>query len=1364
MKKLITKLKAKKGRSSVIWLLLLVMGLLPMTGLSQAITSPDPYCRPTYQFQNGPCDNSWGFRLQRVQLANLDYWEPNCLTSVTTTYRFFKPPVADRATLIPGNNYVVNVTTGTGNINTQHSVGVWIDLNNNGVFDASEFLSTGNNLGQATAPAVFSRNLSIPCGTPSGTFRMRVSMNYGGSFTAGAPCAVHNYGETWDFEVEIPELAKIPTPDFTFPANVYVGNPFTVINTTIGRAGNFEWDLDLDGYERKTIDYPLVFNVSGTRFLKLRITGCGEADSVVKAINVQNPTVAPRADFYVNRTVVEEFDEIVLSDLSAFGPSNWFWEIFDPLDNFGFSSQNSNSNGTAVGFGGRKNRHMFEMNDMGFFNVRLTATNAIGSNARLKQNYIEVVPFSEFRLGNGPTETELGKGTIFDKDGPDALYRTGRNGDPAVNRLRITPCGAITITMRIERLKLASADHNFKVWDGPNPAFGKPLHPPGGFTSLNTTTPFEIVATSGAFYMELDTEKGTARDSGLIAYFETDYGVTGPPAPSIGIGDGQLVAYTGAITTIRSTSKNIFGIPKFSWEVDFNPVSPINLIDEGKGFVHVFNTAGTYEVCMEIETCSGDAFYCDDITVVDPTSPTEVDFVSNKIRPDAFEPLIITSKTDKANRFKWDFDPPGRFNFQVPFNANSREIRGSFTEPGAYTVTLTAWNNRDSALTGASVTKTDYIVVVDYCKPSAQIVSGDVGLRNVRLTRTNDGSIVLNQNTTTGLVAYESFTGIGDDINMMVGATYNITLSRASNADPVSHAVFIDYNGDGRFSNDERVLRVIGTNSITTSATFKVPDIDASYTLDPVIMRVVTSYQSEEPSACGPLLVGEYEDYLVQLNPYPFGPTLVLNGSDTMRVEQGGMFNDPGALAMDMLEGNISNRIVQETDLDVSQTGIYFIRYCVSNASGLTAPCVTRTVIVTVDLTPPVLTLSGANPDTIDVLSGTYVDPGYAAFDAVDGDVTATVVVSSNLNENVLGTYTISYTALDLQDNEVTKTRTVVVVDRMAPVINFVGTDKIELGNFWFDQTSVTDNYWPVNQINFTKSYGFNGPVRWDSKGNYTVHYRAEDGSGNVTTATRNYTVDDFTPPQVNLRTSDTVIHDVNTKYTSVQPIISDNMYASNELVVDYTTNLNQNVIGLYVETYRVTDGSGNTTAKSRWIRVIDRIAPVLSAPSFCTKVGFDFNPLNTLTVSDNYYSTEVLMPLIQMVSSNVNPFIQGFYTASFEVTDPSGNRSLVAVQNVQVSENCEMITGVQDVQSGSVRLFPNPSSSLFHIDLSQSVSDISHFDILDNLGSVIKTVNVNHSNVNVYSVDMSSYPSGVYFVKVNGNDFSQTLRMILVK
>ncbi len=83
--------------------------------------------------------------------------------------------------------------------------------------------------------------------------------------------------------------------------------------------------------------------------------------------------------------------------------------------------------------------------------------------------------------------------------------------------------------------------------------------------------------------------------------------------------------------------------------------------------------------------------------------------------------------------------------------------------------------------------------------------------------------------------------------------------------------------------------------------------------------------------------------------------------------------------------------------------------------------------------TPPVITLSGANPQTLD-FGSRYIEQGAAAFDDADQEVhgsgaTQVTIDSSDVNPNLPGTYTVIYRATDQSGLEAVKTRTVRVVE-----------------------------------------------------------------------------------------------------------------------------------------------------------------------------------------------------------------------------------------------------------------------------------------------------------------------------------------------
>lgn len=75
------------------------------------------------------------------------------------------------------------------------------------------------------------------------------------------------------------------------------------------------------------------------------------------------------------------------------------------------------------------------------------------------------------------------------------------------------------------------------------------------------------------------------------------------------------------------------------------------------------------------------------------------------------------------------------------------------------------------------------------------------------------------------------------------------------------------------------------------------------------------------------------------------------------------------------------------------------------------------------DVTAPEVTVTGG--DMTISLNGTYSDPGATATDNKDGAVSVTT--SGTVNEDLVGSYTITYSATDAAGNTGTATRTVVV-------------------------------------------------------------------------------------------------------------------------------------------------------------------------------------------------------------------------------------------------------------------------------------------------------------------------------------------------
>ncbi|MCP6727590.1 MAG: DUF5011 domain-containing protein [Patescibacteria group bacterium] len=245
----------------------------------------------------------------------------------------------------------------------------------------------------------------------------------------------------------------------------------------------------------------------------------------------------------------------------------------------------------------------------------------------------------------------------------------------------------------------------------------------------------------------------------------------------------------------------------------------------------------------------------------------------------------------------------------------------------------------------------------------------------------------------------------------------------------------------------------------------------------------------------------------------------------------------------------------------------------------------TYTLTVKDDAIPPVIILSGANPQIIEVFNS-YTELGATASDAVDGSVTVSID-SSNVNTSLLGSYNVIYTASDTAGNIATETRTVNVVDTTAPVISLNGLDAVdvELGTQYDELgATVTDDYYTVNVI-------ISGSVDTSIVGEYTIYYEAVDGSGNAAQqVTRTVNVVDTTLPIITLVGDDPQTIIIDNVYVELGATANDN-YDGNltgSIVINaYAVDIN--TLGTYIITYNVVDSSGNSAIEvTRTVNVVE--------------------------------------------------------------------------------------------------------------------------------------------------------------------------------
>ena len=329
------------------------------------------------------------------------------------------------------------------------------------------------------------------------------------------------------------------------------------------------------------------------------------------------------------------------------------------------------------------------------------------------------------------------------------------------------------------------------------------------------------------------------------------------------------------------------------------------------------------------------------------------------------------------------------------------------------------------------------------------------------------------------------------------------------------------------------------------------------------------------------------------------------------------------------------------------------------------------------DEIPPVITINGQNPATVE-LGDTYSDAGATAMDAYHG--TTEVIASGNVDTTTVGTYTVTYTATDLDNNTATATRTVNVVDTTAPVITVTGDNPAttELGETYTDAgATATDLSGAITVVT-------SGTVDTTTVGTYTLTYTATDPSSNTSTTTRTVNVVDTTAPAITVTGDNPATVELGGTYTDAGATATD---ASGDVTVVTTgvDTVKPNTLGTYTVTYTSTDASGNKGTATRTVNVVDTTVPVFTSSATYT-VDEGAIAVGTVTATDIQSVTFTLSgsDLLQITAAGVLsfkspadyesqtsdpvtlPYDGSTYdvTATVSATDASGN---VATQLVTV-------------------------------------------------------------------------------------------------
>ena len=467
-----------------------------------------------------------------------------------------------------------------------------------------------------------------------------------------------------------------------------------------------------------------------------------------------------------------------------------------------------------------------------------------------------------------------------------------------------------------------------------------------------------------------------------------------------------------------------------------------------------------------------------------------------------------------------------------------------------------------------------------------------------------------------------------------------------------------------RLNGDEEITLAVGTD-------FEDPGYSATDDFDGDITDKVVRSGNVDPSKAGrytltytvqdsagntttktrTIIYEEYGNIDITLGSPIDGvtPMIKLKGANPYCMVKGTQYVEPGAMATDNVDGNITDRIAVTNRVTGNLMGAFRLVYTVEDSSGNKAIAY-RAVIVTTECpdevaepvktvnNAPVITLVGKNSVTIN--KGTeYIDLGATAYDKEDGDLTSKITTdATQVNVNSAGIYKVIYRVTDSGGKTATKTRTVTVKDNVTgnPQVRFT-EDKENITVVVGDGSdvlltapkAVNENGIQVNVSRRIEDYTTKEAAKaidWDKTGKYRVIYTAVHGNGVLKqTKTIVVTIIDGETKIGGKDTIEVAVRTQNCDITEADLIKGGVTFTTPGKATPIITLTGHEDKACKVGTYKVdvaaTIGEGPSVTKEITVNVVDKTGTEIpkNAPSKVVITDNSINPTNVYNTNEKW-------------------------------------------------------------------------------------------------------------------------------------------------
>jgi hypothetical protein len=194
------------------------------------------YCTAVHSVGCSATDN-----INSVTFNTLSNLNTGCTSTSGTAYTVYPPTGSNTTTLYTGATYSLSVTSTANSI-----ISVWIDYNQNGIFEAAEWNQVATT---TTANTPVSINITIPSSALTGVTGMRIRSRFSGNANgANDACASFGSGESEDYTITLmtPPAVDMAATGLAAPISTGCYSANETVSITITNMGSSTVDFSIN--------------------------------------------------------------------------------------------------------------------------------------------------------------------------------------------------------------------------------------------------------------------------------------------------------------------------------------------------------------------------------------------------------------------------------------------------------------------------------------------------------------------------------------------------------------------------------------------------------------------------------------------------------------------------------------------------------------------------------------------------------------------------------------------------------------------------------------------------------------------------------------------------------------------------------------------------------------------------------------------------------------------------------------------------------------------------------------------------------------------------------------------------------------